>query len=284
MRRNTLSMLVGPAAIAAAGLTVALIASGCGGQGSASGGGTAASRGVASGPFTSSYGYYKSVMGHYMADGMMGRTGYRWMMGGAGYRWMTGGYGVPGWMRRGPVPGFMRGVDPGRFMGRLWAGAPGPRVTASTTARLGGQLPAGAAVSTARHALSFAGNVVRFVAVASPSGGPDETFRIAGMVNPTVVVRAGAQVSIEVINADSGAAHGLVITASPNLLSWMPMMSARPAFASSALWFLGDPTAAGMHAGTVTFSATAPGTYHYLCPVPGHAQRGMIGTFIVQTR
>jgi nitrite reductase (NO-forming) len=37
-----------------------------------------------------------------------------------------------------------------------------------------------------------------------------------------------------------------------------------------------------MHAGTLTFTATTPGTYHYLCPVPGHAQKGMAGTLAVR--
>jgi hypothetical protein len=49
----------------------------------------------------------------------------------------------------------------------------------------------------------------------------------------------------------------------------------------SAVWFLGNPTSAGMHAGTLTFIAGTPGTYRYLCPVPGHAQKGMTGTFTV---
>ena len=49
----------------------------------------------------------------------------------------------------------------------------------------------------------------------------------------------------------------------------------------SALWFLPNPTSAGMHTATLTFTASTPGTYHYLCPVPGHAQKGMVGTFIV---
>ena len=40
-------------------------------------------------------------------------------------------------------------------------------------------------------------------------------------------------------------------------------------------------TSAGMHAGTLTFTASTAGTYHYLCPVPGHAQKGMVGTFQV---
>jgi hypothetical protein len=44
-----------------------------------------------------------------------------------------------------------------------------------------------------------------------------------------VIVKAGARVSIEVINTDSDTAHGLVVTASGARSSWMPMMTARPA-------------------------------------------------------
>ena len=122
---------------------------------------------------------------------------------------------------------------------------------------------------------------IRLAVVASPAGGPDETFRIAGLVDPAIVVKAGAHVSIEVVNADSGSAHGLVVTAGRARFSWMPMMTASPAFPGSALWFLGSPTSAGMHAGTLSFTAGAPGAYRYLCPVPGHAQEGMAGALIV---
>jgi uncharacterized cupredoxin-like copper-binding protein len=38
-----------------------------------------------------------------------------------------------------------------------------------------------------------------------------------------------------------------------------------------------------MHTGPLTFTADAPGTYHYLCPVPGHAQKGMTGPFTVSS-
>ena len=58
-----------------------------------------------------------------------------------------------------------------------------------------------------------------------------------------------------------------MITASQDT-TWMPMMTARPAFTGSALWFLGNPTSAGMHAGTLTFTAATPGTYQYLWPRP----------------
>lgn len=56
-------------------------------------------------------------------------------------------------------------------------------------------------------------------------------------------------------------AHGLVVTASGARSSWIPMMTARPAFADSARWFPGNPTAPGMHAGTISFTTDTPGTY-----------------------
>jgi len=97
-----------------------------------------------------------------------------------------------------------------------------------------------------------------------------------------IAVPAGTRVSIEVVNADSDMAHGLVITATSTSSSWMPMMSAALAFNGSALWFLGASTSAGMQEGTVSFTASEPGTYQCLCPVPGHAQEGMVGEFIVK--
>lgn len=35
-------------------------------------------------------------------------------------------------------------------------------------------------------------------------------------------------------------------------------------------------------ADTVTFTPDAPGTYYYVCSVPGHVERGMWGRFIVE--
>jgi uncharacterized cupredoxin-like copper-binding protein len=102
------------------------------------------------------------------------------------------------------------------------------------------------------------------------------------MTNPAISVPAGTHVTITLINADTGMAHGLVITATSASQSLMPMMTTAPAFTESALWFLGEPTAAGMHEGTLSFTAATPGSYQYLCPVPRHAQEGMTGTFTVR--
>jgi rusticyanin len=277
MARRRTVILISVAAVAAAGTGTgaAIAASGSGSPGPAA---TAAG-----GP---PYSYYRSMMGGYYGGSPMmgGAGGYQQMMGPAGYQWMFGGTSAPAWMRGAALPGSMMGTgaDPGKFMGQLWANAPGPRVGTDQAAELGQQIPAGAHVDAASRTVTFTSTTVRLVAVASPAGGPDETFRIAGLADPAIVVPAGARVSIEVVNADPDTAHGLVVTASQDTTSPMPMMTSQPAFAGSAVWFLGNPTSAGMHAATITSTAATSGSYHYLCPVPGHAQMGMTGTFTIR--
>jgi rusticyanin len=286
-------ILAGTTMIAAAGLgTGVALASSSPGQPAT----TATAPAAAASPAASTPGYswYQSMMSSYYGNGsgspMMGNSSYGWMMSEAGYRWMTGsGTASPGWMMGGTLPSAMMGTammgtgtGPGTIMGSLFANAPGPRVSPSQATALGSQVPVGAQVSKAASTVKFTTTTVQLAIVASPAGGPDETFRAVGLVNPHIIVPAGAQVTIQLINADPDTAHGLVITASDATASWMPMMTARPAFTGSALWFLGNPTSAGMHEGTLTFTATTPGTYHYLCPVPGHAQKGMTGTFTVR--
>ena len=285
MTRKRISVLAGAAVIAAAGLGagVAIAASNSPGQPAAATSSAAAAASASPAASGASYSWYRSMMSGYYGGTMMGGSSSSWMMSAAGYQWMTGGTSAPGWMTGGTLPGAMMGTstDPGKIMGSLWANAPGPRVSAAQATTLGGQVPAGARIDQAANTITVTATTVRLTVLASPSGGPDETFRIAGMTNPAIVVPAGARVSIEVINADPDTAHGLVITASQDT-TWMPMMTQRPAFTGSALWFLGNPTSAGMHAGPLTFTATTPGTYRYLCPVPGHAQKGMAGAFTVR--
>jgi rusticyanin len=279
MTRKRIGILIG-AAVAAAGLGAGVAAAVSSSPGTTP-------QGPAGAPVSAAppYAYYRTMMSRYYggSPGSMMGGGYMWMMGAAGYRWMFGGAAAPAWMRGAHLPGTMMGTgtDMGHITGRLWANAPGQRVSPSDAIRVASQGPAGATISKAANTVTFNDRNVALTAVASPAAGPDETFRIAGLTNPKVVVPAGAHVTIQLINADPDTAHGMVITASHDRSSWMPMMTARPAFTGSALWFLGDPTAAGMHAGTLTFTAATPGTYHYLCPVPGHAQKGMTGQLIV---
>ena len=230
----------------------------------------------------SSYSYYTSMMGRLGSSSMMGGSAGS-TEGTPSYGWMMGGTNAPGWMNGGSLPSGMMGSssDPGEVMGRLFADAPGTRVSSTEATRLSNVVPAGATLDTQTRHVTFSGHSANLIVLASPSGGPDETFRIAGMVDPTVTVQKGARVSIEVVNADPDSAHGLVITATGSASSWMPMMASAPAFSGASVWFLGNPTATGMHAATLRFSATRSGDYQYLCAVPGHAQAGMFGSFVV---
>ena len=279
MTMTRLAAVIGAAAITAAGLA-ALASCGTTAKAPAAAGAPT----TAAKPADPTYSYYQTMMERLYGGGsMMGGSSYRWMMGATGYEWMMGAAAAPSWMRGQALPGFMMGAssDPGKIMGALFANAPGPRVSAAQAAQLGSQIPVGATLDRAANGITFTGTSVRLTVLASPVGGPDETFRIVGLTDPAITVKIGTQVSIEVINADPDTAYGLVISAGGAMSSWMPMMTARPAFPGSALWFLGNPTSAGMHAATLAFTASRAGSYRYLCPVPGHAQKGMTGTFTV---
>jgi rusticyanin len=294
MTRNRISVLAGAAVLAAAGLGTGVAIAACGSPGQPAplaSPPAAASRAVpaaAGSPAAYAgpgYNWYRSMMSGYYGGTMMGGgSSDGWMMSQAGYQWMTGGAGAPGWMRGSTLPAGMMGTggtDPGTVMGTLFASAPGPRVSPAAARQLGGQVPAGASIDRAARTITFTTTNVSFVVLASPSMAA-ESFRIAGMTDPSVSVPAGAHVTIELINADDDMAHGLVIMPAGAARSYLPMMTAAPAFTGSALWFLGKPATAGMHAGTLAFTATTPGSYQYLCPVPGHAAEGMTGTFTVR--
>jgi uncharacterized cupredoxin-like copper-binding protein len=287
-KRNVILASVGLLAAVGLGTGAAVAASGAPGQPgmvtSPTASGTAASPVTYSAP---GYSWYQSMMSGYYGGGtgMMGGSSYGWMMSQAGYEWMTGSTDMPGWMRGGSLPGSMMSgavrADPGTTMGTLFASAPGPRVSPAQAQRLGDQVPAGASIDQADRTITFTTMNVRIAVLASPSM-PAESFRLAGMTDPTVSVPAGAHVTMQLVNADADMAHGLVIMPAGTSSSAMPMMTGAPSFTGAALWFLGKPTAAGMHTGTLAFTAAVPGSYQYLCPVPSHARDGMAATFTVR--
>jgi rusticyanin len=207
-----------------------------------------------------SYSGYTAAMNGY--GGMM--SGYGGMMG--GYRGTTGGYG---------------GTDMGRIMGSVLANTAGPRVGAAQAAAEGAAVPAGLRADSAHHRLVVTGSAVTLTVVAGPAGGSMYDFEIAGMTNPTIVVPSGTHVTLRLINADGDMAHGLAVVPSGAASTWMPMMTAAEAFPGAGIWALGEATSRGAQTATTTFTAVVPGTYTYLCPVPGHAQQGMTGTLQV---
>jgi rusticyanin len=168
----------------------------------------------------------------------------------------------------------------GRETGTALAGRAPLTVNDTQLLALGDQTPPGAAVDACADRVTFATTDVDLVVEAVPPDNPDMTFRIAGLVNPTVVVPRGARVDIEFVNGDDDEAHAFVVTAAQPPFGFHP--AAPAAFPGSATGPIGDHTATGHGAREFVFTATTSGTYQYLCPMPGHAAMGMHGAFVVR--
>ena len=210
-----------------------------------------------------------------VAGAVLGGTG---PTGSASWSGSAGVWGPAGLMGPGMMGG---GSGMGQAMGSALAGRVGQPIPQTEAAALGAAAPAGATVDQAAKRITFQTGDVRLAILASPPDGPDMTFRIAGLVNPTIVVPAGARVTVQLINADPDMSHNWALTAAQPPFSAMPMMATRPAFAGAFGPPLGDPTSAGLPSETFSFTASTAGTYSYLCQVPGHAAQGMYGTFQV---
>lgn len=102
-------------------------------------------------------------------------------------------------------------------------------------------------------------------------GGPGLAFHSAGLTDPTLVVPAGAAVTIAVINADPALPHNWLLTTAAPPYRRVP---AGPVVAGAQVPVLGD---ASSGAASATFTASAAGSFHHLCSVPGHAAGGMYG-------
>jgi nitrite reductase (NO-forming) len=90
--------------------------------------------------------------------------------------------------------------------------------------------------------------------------------------NPEFKVKSGDEITFSVKNAGKSF-HAFGIVSDPenfNNILW-----------NSAIAAASNPLKPGQD-GSVTFTAGAPGTYYYICTVPGHALQGMKGSFIVE--
>jgi rusticyanin len=162
--------------------------------------------------------------------------------------------------------------------GTALAGHSPSYVSDSSAQALSREMPSGARADAATDTITFTSREVSFTVVAVPPGGPDMTFRIGGLVNPTLVLPARATVRVEFINADSDEAHGWEVTsAGPPFEFGL----AGPALTGALARPLGDPTSAGDGAESITFRSGPAASYEYACPMPGHAQMGMHGKMII---
>ena len=90
--------------------------------------------------------------------------------------------------------------------------------------------------------------------------------------NPEIRVNSGDEVTIT--SANNGKSfHAFGVVSNPedfNNVIW-----------GSEIAAASNPLKPG-ESGSTTFTAGAPGTYYYICTVPGHALQGMVGNFIVE--
>ena len=141
----------------------------------------------------------------------------------------------------------------GKQAGTAIAGLAPQTLSLAQARTLGTQVPAGASVDKASNTITFTANSVSFTVVAVPPGGPDMTFRVAGLTNPAIVVPHGAQVTVRFINGDSDEAHAwMIVNEQPPFSFYQPKT---PAISGAFSGLIGDPTASGQGASTFTFQA-----------------------------
>ena len=88
--------------------------------------------------------------------------------------------------------------------------------------------------------------------------------------NPEIRVNSGDEVTITTVNAGKSF-HAFGVVSNPDDFNSVIF--------DSAIAAANNPLKPG-ESGSVTFLAGAPGTYYYICTVPGHALQGMQGSFI----
>ncbi len=164
--------------------------------------------------------------------------------------------------------------------GTRLAGKAPQNVPAGQVRALSDQVPGGASIDRNADTITFSGSLVSFTVVAIAPGAPDMTFRVAGLSNPAIIVPKGSHVAVRFINNDSNEAHGWLITANQPPFGFG--QSGTPAIGGARSGVVGDPTSAGDGANSFSFVASSAGSYQYICPMPGHAQMGMHGPFIVR--
>ncbi|MDA8393134.1 MAG: sulfocyanin-like copper-binding protein [Actinomycetota bacterium] len=162
-------------------------------------------------------------------------------------------------------------------------GASGGLVPAARMQALAARAAQG--VTKSHGTLSYHTKAVTLVALGAPGNRPGMYWQIDGVdgpKGPTVSVPAGATVTVDFADGDPGHPHGFELTTAAPPYGRMAMGEGSIASPGAFVMPVPPPKGNLWYAATVTFRAPAPGTYHIICPVPGHAQQGMWATLVVR--
>lgn len=130
--------------------------------------------------------------------------------------------------------------------------------------------------------ITYASTEVDLVVLGAPGNRPGMFWQVDGLVNPTVVVPAGASITVHFADDDPGHSHGFEVTTAAPPFPKMAMMASRVAAPGALIMPVPAPRGGSWYGATIRFRAPRPDVYHYLCPVPGHARQGMWGTLTVR--
>lgn len=114
-------------------------------------------------------------------------------------------------------------------------------------------------------------------------------FTIYGLVNPTIIIKKGVEVTFDAFDLSDYTYHGLMIVNNSlhppynaeSLISAFNGVSNLSKDVVVTGLILPPPIKENVYEESVNFYANNTGTYWYVCPVPGHAQLGMYGKIIV---
>ena len=192
------------------------------------------------------------------------------MMGGS-----TGGSGGYGSGMMGGSTGGSGGYGAGMLGGSVSV------TSASALSRLVTALAPETSVDPAANRITYHTSQVDLVMVGAPPGRSGMYWQADGRVSPTIVIPAGSSVTVNFADGDPGTIHGWELTTAGPPFPVMAMMAGQVAAPGAFAMPVSPPSGSSWYGRTLHFSAPPPGTYHYICPVPGHAASGMWGTLVV---
>ncbi|MEM4057641.1 MAG: sulfocyanin-like copper-binding protein [Thermoplasmata archaeon] len=145
-------------------------------------------------------------------------------------------------------------------------------------------IPSNAIIEKNNNTIEFNNSNVFLLIEGGPMNAPTMySFEIYGLYNPTILVPVGSHVTILFVNVDTDQPHNVAI--SRYLPQYGEMMSSEMmvpyAFAGSGCPVLEPLNSQNHYSYEFSFNANVAGNFYYLCEVPGHAENGMYGSFIV---
>ena len=142
-----------------------------------------------------------------------------------------------------------------------------------------------ATVDKTDNTITYSGKTVKIVvfggAMDNSKSGAAEKFVIGGLVNPTLQISKGAQVTLELINEDTNMPHGIEVT-DVHPPYWFMSMMQGGIYPGTFIPPIPEANSDSYAEASTTFTASQTGTFQYICEYPGHAAEGMYGEIIVR--